>query len=120
MQVIGTALTELIYILVGLDLLQVKGKIVMRPWMRIGEDLYYLSQRYPRRLSNKHMGFRFQEGSFRLIKSLVTLNFDKKSKTLVLSVLLQIWNISCDCEGFTFVLQFRLKTDRTVCTSGKK
>lgn len=33
MQDIGTALTELIYTLVGLDLLQVKGKIIMRPWM---------------------------------------------------------------------------------------
>lgn len=36
MQDIGTALTELIYTLVGLDLLQAKGKIIMRSWMHMG------------------------------------------------------------------------------------
>lgn len=36
MQDIRRALTELIYTPVSLDLLQAKGKIIMRPWMHTG------------------------------------------------------------------------------------
>lgn len=36
MRDIGTALTELIYTPVGLDLLQLKSRIIMRPWMSMG------------------------------------------------------------------------------------
>lgn len=55
-----------------------------------GRGSYYLSQQYLRRLSNKHMGFRFQLGSSRLMKSLDTLNFSKKGKTFLLCVLIQM------------------------------
>lgn len=82
--------------------------------------LYYLSQQYPRRLSSKYMGFRFQSGSSKLMKSLDTLNFNKKGKTFLLSVLVQIQSVSCGWEGLTLVLQFRLKTNISISTLGKK
>lgn len=85
-----------------------------------GEDPCYLGQQYPRRLSNKHMGSRFQLGSSRLIISLDTLNFNEKGKKFLLSGLVQIWSVSCGWDGFTPVLQFRLKSNTSISREEKK